>query len=87
MKYIPQAPLLSGLLATLHILVFCTLCTTKAANGELTATATARVLNGFVVEIVITSGGSGYTAPPAVALSGGGGEGAEAKAIEEWLGN
>jgi hypothetical protein len=42
------------------------------------ATATATVVNGFVVGATITDGGSGYTTIPNVVVSGGGGTGATA---------
>lgn len=44
------------------------------------ATAAARVDNGFVVEATITEGGCGYTEPPVVRITGGGGTGATATA-------
>lgn len=44
------------------------------------ATATATVVNGFVVGATITDGGSGYTKVPSVVISGGGGTGATATA-------
>jgi hypothetical protein len=49
--------------------------------GPLRATATARVVNGFVVEVNVTVGGRGYAVPPTVIISGGGGTGAEATAL------
>ena len=52
----------------------------RALAGE-TATAVATITAGFVSDITVTSGGSGYTSEPAVTLSGGGGSGATAKAI------
>jgi hypothetical protein len=45
-----------------------------------TATATAQVVNGFVVGATITDGGSGYTNTPTVNITGGGGSGATARA-------
>jgi hypothetical protein len=45
------------------------------------ATATAQLVNGFVVGATITDGGCGYTNPPAVLIQGGGGNGATARAI------
>jgi hypothetical protein len=45
-----------------------------------TATATATVSNGSILSYTITNAGSGYTAPPDVTLSGGGGSGAAATA-------
>lgn len=44
------------------------------------AAATAQIVNGFLVGIQITDPGAGYTAPPAVIISGGGGIGAIAVA-------
>ncbi|HEY5915708.1 MAG TPA: LamG domain-containing protein [Verrucomicrobiae bacterium] len=44
------------------------------------ATATARVVNGFVVQIDITEEGCGYTNEPAITIVGGGGSGATAVA-------
>lgn len=43
------------------------------------ATATAEVVNGFVVGIAITDPGGGYPAVPSVGFQGGGGTGAEAR--------
>ena len=45
------------------------------------ATALASVLNGFVVSVTVTDGGSGYSLVPNVAFTGGGGSGATATAI------
>jgi formylglycine-generating enzyme required for sulfatase activity len=44
-------------------------------------TATAAVTNGFVIDITVTYGGSGYTAAPEVSILGGGGSGATARAV------
>lgn len=44
------------------------------------ATATARVINGFIVGITVTDGGSGYQEAPRVRITGGGGSGAVAVA-------
>ena len=44
------------------------------------ATATAQVVNGFVIGATVTDGGSGYTNTPSVTITGGGGSGAKAKA-------
>lgn len=48
-----------------------------------TATAVASVTAGYVTSINLTSPGSGYIEPPRVTISGGGGTGAEGKAILE----
>jgi len=45
------------------------------------ATATASVVDGFVVSATITDGGYGYTNTPTVRIIGGGGSGAEAVAV------
>jgi hypothetical protein len=45
------------------------------------ATATATVVNGFVVGATVTDGGCGYTNVPLVSFTGGGGSGATATAI------
>ncbi|MBI2928137.1 MAG: LamG domain-containing protein [Verrucomicrobia bacterium] len=45
------------------------------------ATATAEVVNGFVVGAIITDGGCGYTEAPLVLVQGGGGSGAVATAV------
>ncbi len=45
------------------------------------ATATATVVNGFVVGASITDGGCGYTNAPTVRIIGGGGSGAQAVAV------
>lgn len=50
------------------------------AHGR-TATATATVINGFVVDYTVIDGGFGYTDPPTVTLVGGGGTGATAEAL------
>jgi hypothetical protein len=47
------------------------------------ATATAQVVNGFLVGASITDGGFGYTNSPLVTISGGGGAGAAATAVME----
>jgi hypothetical protein len=49
-------------------------------NKSSIATATAQVVNGFVVAATITNGGSGYTNNPTVTFTGGGGNGAKATA-------
>jgi hypothetical protein len=46
------------------------------------ATATAQVVNGFVVGATITDGGYGYVSNPVVAITGGGGTGAKATATQ-----
>lgn len=48
--------------------------------GPRIATATAQVVNGFVVGATVTDGGYGYTNTPSVTITGGGGSGATAKA-------
>jgi hypothetical protein len=45
------------------------------------ATATATIVNGFVVGINITDLGCGYTSPPSIEIIGGGGAGAGAYAV------
>ncbi len=45
------------------------------------ATATATVVNGFVISVNLTSGGCGYTNAPLVEIVGGGGTGATATAV------
>ena len=42
------------------------------------ATAAAQVVNGFVVGVTVANGGGGYTNPPTVSITGGGGVGASA---------
>lgn len=49
--------------------------------GPEVASATAFVVNGFVVAINVNSGGSNYLAAPKITISGGGGSGATANAI------
>jgi formylglycine-generating enzyme required for sulfatase activity len=51
-----------------------------AVHAQQGATAVATVTNGEVTSIVVTSGGSGYSAPPGVTFVGGGGTGASAVA-------
>ena len=53
---------------------------TLAAQAQRTATATATVGGGRVIGYTVTDGGSGYTEPPVVAVTGGGGSGATAEA-------
>ncbi len=53
-------------------------CMAISASAQRTATATPTVVNGFVVGITVVDGGSGYTTPPPVTISGGGGSGATA---------
>lgn len=48
--------------------------------AQRTATAVPTVVNGFVVAITVTDGGTGYTTPPTVTIAGGGGTGASATA-------
>ena len=54
-----------------------------AADPPRTATATATVMNGFVVGVTVTDGGAGYdnTRPPAVVIIGSEGSGATAAAV------
>ena len=47
-----------------------------------TATATAQVVNGFMVGATITDGGYGYAENPTVTITGGGGTGAKATATQ-----
>jgi hypothetical protein len=52
-----------------------------STNANQTATAVADApISGFITTITVTSGGSGYTTNPAVAIFGGGGSGAMATA-------
>jgi hypothetical protein len=51
-----------------------------SAQAQQTATATAVLTGNFVTSVNVTFGGSGYTNPPAVTFSGGGGSGAGAYA-------
>lgn len=51
-----------------------------AVEGPHTATATASVVNGFLVGVNITRGGLAYTNVPKVKIIGGGGSGAQALA-------
>ena len=53
---------------------------TTSALAQRTATATATVINGFVVGITVTDPGEGYINPPSVSIVGGGGSGAAATA-------
>ena len=46
-----------------------------SGDGE-GATATARVLNGRISEVIVTNPGTGYTSTPVITLDGGNGEGA-----------
>jgi formylglycine-generating enzyme required for sulfatase activity len=55
------------------VLVWC-----LAARAQLAATAVATITDGSVTGVMVTSGGSGYVAAPAVAFVGGGGTGAGA---------
>src|SRR5687768_1056135 len=52
----------------------------KGTNLNRQATATATVTSGFVTSISVTDGGFGYTAPPAVTITGATGSGATATA-------
>jgi hypothetical protein len=51
------------------------------AVGPYAATATATVVNDFVVGAAVTDGGWGYTKTPTMRIIGGGGTGAEAVAV------
>jgi hypothetical protein len=53
----------------------------RLAPTPRTATATATVVNDFVVGATITDGGYGYTNTPIVRIIGGGGSGAQAVAV------
>jgi formylglycine-generating enzyme required for sulfatase activity len=70
-----------GQLAALGLIVGASMA--LAADPPRTATATATVVNGFVVGITVTDGGAGYdtTRPPAVVITGGEGSGATAAAV------
>ena len=46
------------------------------------STATAQVVNGFVVGATITDGGYGYVSNPVITITGGGGSGAKATATQ-----
>ena len=50
-------------------------------GGGSGAQATAVILDGVVIEIILTSRGRGYTSTPTVTISGGGGEGCAAEAV------
>jgi hypothetical protein len=54
--------------------------TQSAGNPGVGATATANTIAGFVIGATISNGGSGYTSPPAVTISGNG-SGAAATAV------
>ena len=54
---------------------------TLVAQAQTTATATAAVMNGYVLAYAVTDGGSGYTESPVVTVLGGGGTGATATAL------
>ena len=54
----------------------------KAATAPRIATATAQVVNGFVVGSTIVDAGYGYVENPVVAIIGGGGTGAKATATQ-----
>jgi hypothetical protein len=49
-------------------------------NANRLATGTATISFGFLVDIAVSDGGSGYTTAPTVTISGGGGSGAAATA-------
>ena len=62
-------------------LIFVSACLLRVTTqAQRTATGVASVVNGFVISVSVTDPGSGYTSPPLVAFSGGGGEGARASA-------
>ena len=52
----------------------------QSPTGAATASATAQVVNGFVVGVNVQYGGAGYVTAPAVQIVGGGGSGATAVA-------
>ena len=56
-------------------------CQPQPSNPRI-ATATLQVVNGFVVGATIASGGNGYTNNPLVTITGGGGSGAKATAVQ-----
>ena len=64
---------LSPVVAVVLGLVWC-----LSVQAQRTATATASVVNGFVVGVAVTDGGVGYPVAPTVTISGGGGIGAAA---------
>ena len=66
----------SGVGATLLLLIL--LWPGGQCLGQQTAGAQALVIAGFVYDVVVTNGGTGYSVPPEVSLSGGGGTGATA---------
>src|SRR6266849_4703697 len=51
-----------------------------STNTSSQATATAHLTGSFVTSVSVDFGGSGYTTPPTVSFSGGGGSGAAATA-------
>lgn len=61
-------------------LIVTALCLPASVLAQRTATAVATVVNGFIIAVTVTDGGSGYWTPPAVTISGGGGSGAQAMA-------
>jgi hypothetical protein len=75
--YIDEVLLYSRALSPSEIM---TLASTNGACEPHAATATATVVNGFVVGINLTDGGCGYTNPPLVQIVGGGGSNATAVA-------
>ena len=59
--------------------VLCSILMSVSANfcqAQITAGGTATILSGFVVGVTVTNGGSGYSVPPTVNFTGGGGSGA-----------
>ena len=49
------------------------------SNAASQATATAHLTGAFVTSVTVNSGGNGYSTPPVVTFSGGGGSGAAAQ--------
>lgn len=62
------------------VVIVTVLCLPASVMAQRTATAVATVVNGFVIAVTVTDGGTGYDSPPAVSINGGGGSGAEALA-------
>lgn len=68
------------LFTSVFIVFLTSVLTVVSADTPRTATGIPTVVNGFVVSITVTDGGFGYTNPPTVTISGGGGSGATAEA-------